>query len=189
MAFILTHECETCGHSIPLDLTYCGVENCLNRYADDNELEGHPYADYQAWQQAAPEAHAEVDYHEWAVAHRDLDRLQSEETPFPGDDEEIAILRAALFPKQAASTVNVPGSDPEGTVRYTEANEHPAYSHAQFRTWQQAGGQPVSLTYHEWAEAHCELDALQEGEAIDRHDQDNIDALRAQLLFETAPAA
>ena len=184
MAFVLKHECETCGHSIPLDLTYCGVDICLNRYAEDNELEGHPYADYQAWQAVSPEAHAEVDYHEWAVAHRDLDRLQSEETPFPGDEEEIAVLRAALFPKPAAST----DLTAESEVRYTEANEHPAYSHAQFLSWQQAGGQPVSLTYHEWAEAHRELDELQEGEAIDRHDQDNIDALRAQLLFETADA-
>jgi hypothetical protein len=93
----LKTECITCGHSIPLGETYCGVDECLNRYAEDNELEGHSYVDYKAWQAAAPEAHAEVDYHEWAVALRDLARLESDGIIDPHDAEEIALLRQALY--------------------------------------------------------------------------------------------
>lgn len=73
--------------------------------------------------------------------------------------------------------------------RYAQDNEHADYSYAQFQTWQQAGGLPVDLDYHDWAVAHRELDELQEGAFIDHHDQADIDALRAQLLFETATAA
>ena len=188
MAFQLKHACETCGHSIPLDLTYCGGEECLNRYAEDNELDGHPYADFKAWQQVATKAQADVDYHEWAVAHRDLDHLQGDKVGGfgqPHDAEQIAELREALhLGPDPAVTAAV---ETEGPVRYARQSEHPDYSHAQFEAWQQAGGRPLSLDYHDWAGAHCELDELQNNEAgIDRHDLDDIDALRAQLFFETA---
>lgn len=105
MDFELKTECVTCGHSIPLGDTYCGIDDCLNRYAADNEHPDYSYADYQAWQAAdnGREAHAEVDYHEWAVAHRDLARMESNELPDQHDAEEIYLLRQARFPSSKAA--------------------------------------------------------------------------------------
>lgn len=150
-------ECITCGHSIPLGDTYCGDDECLNRYTEDNELEGHPYADYSAWLAVAPDAHAEVDYHEWAVGHRDLERLESEPAPLPDDAEQIAMLRAALSltpPRHAAADAS-----PEPT-HYTEANEHPTYSHFDWR--QAVAERSTELGYHDWAVGQAEAEGPEE---------------------------
>lgn len=103
MAFQLKTECVTCGHSIPLGGSYCGGNECLNRYASDNEHPDYSYADYQAWQAVATEAHAGADYHEWAVAHRNLAELESAELPDPHDAQDLYSLRHALYPSSKAA--------------------------------------------------------------------------------------
>lgn len=185
MAFQLKHECETCGHSIPLDLTYCGGEECLNRYAEDNELEGHPFADFEAWQRAATEAQAGADYHEWAVAHRDLDHLQSDKVGGvgePHDAEQIAELREALHLGPAVTAAVETAAETENPIRYARDREHRDYAHADFLDWKATvprGG--PRLDYDHWVRAHQELTELQGNETINRHELDDIIALN-QLL-------
>jgi len=94
MDFSLKTECITCGHSIPLATTYCGDDECLNRYAADSEHPDYSHADYQAWQATAPVV--ELEYHDRAKAHEELAELESREFIDRHDLANIEALRTQL---------------------------------------------------------------------------------------------
>lgn len=95
MAFQLKTECITCGHSIPLAETYCGGDECLNRYTAENEHADHSYEQYQEWNAARRNAEP-LSYHDWARAHVELTELESNEFIDHHDQDDIDALRRHL---------------------------------------------------------------------------------------------
>jgi hypothetical protein len=88
-------ECVTCGHSIPLADTYCGGDECLNRYAADNEHSEYSYQQYQAWLSERTATSPALDYHDWAKAHVELAELLAGDIDHH-DQDDIDALREYL---------------------------------------------------------------------------------------------
>lgn len=147
-------ECITCGQSIPLGDTFCGEDECLNRYAADNEHPDYSYAQFQTWQQQGGRP-VELEYHDWAVAHRELAALENDELIDRHDQDEIDALREQLFFE--------PRLEAAAPKRYTEANEHPAFSHFNWR--QAVAERSTELGYHDWASAE-ELNPRNSSDAV-----------------------
>lgn len=96
MALSLKTECVICGHSIPLTDTYCGGDECLNRYAADNEHPDYSHQQYQEWKASASGPGNALNYHDWAKALEELTDLESVEFIDHHDQDDIDALRQLL---------------------------------------------------------------------------------------------
>lgn len=96
MAFQLMTECIICGHSIPLDETYCGGDDCLNRYTAENEHADHSYQEYERWNSERSSSAPALTYHDWAKAHVELAELEGNDYIDHHDQDDIDALREQL---------------------------------------------------------------------------------------------